>query len=213
MSNSEHITTDPEPSLLVTGRIVRASNSTEILSRTKKLENDEVLRRHGRRQSLIEISRLHSEARRNGYEKGLELAAERTAQALQFVRELYRTAEQDIIDLVLATLEKIASDLPAKVLTPKIVLKALSEVRHSAEQVTISVHTDMVDLVNEQLHGWMENSENTTALNIVDDASLGLLDCRLDYGGCTVDAGLPVQIDALRRALQDSVTQSDDRSD
>jgi flagellar biosynthesis/type III secretory pathway protein FliH len=161
---------------------------------------------------LHEITQLRSEAQRRGYEEGLTLAAERTMRTLHKAQRVYRDSEQNMVELVLTALDKIIGDLPADIVAPKIILNALRELREDSGDITIAVNPEMVDIVGEQLAAWKDEATSSLVLRIVGDDSLGLLDGRLDCGDSVIEAGLPIHLRAVRRALQDIVERPDARA-
>ena len=194
-----------------TGRVIPASRSTNLLARTEELARDENTLRRVRQRYLHDITHLRSEAQRRGYEEGLALAAERTMQTLHKAQRVYRDSEQNLVELVLTAVERIIGDLPADVVAPKIILNALRELREDTGHISIAVNPEMVDIVSEQLAAWKDESASSLVLKIIGDSSLGLLDGRLDCGDSVIEAGLPIHLRAVRRALRDVVEHTDDR--
>jgi len=194
-----------------TGRVLPASRSKDVLAGTEELTRDKDTLRRVRRRHLHEITHLRSEAQRCGYEEGLALAAEKTMRTLHKAQRVYRNSEQNMVELVLTALDKIIGDLPAGLIAPKIVLSALRELREDSGHITIAVNPEMVDIVGEQLAAWSDESASSLVLKVIGDNSLGLLDSRLDCGDSVIEAGLPIHLRAVRRALQDIVERADAR--
>lgn len=192
-----------------TGRVIPASRSTDLLARSEQLTRDENTLQRVRRRHLHDIAHLRTEAQRRGYEEGLALAVEKTVRTLNDAQRVYRDSEQNLVDLVLTALERIIGDLQAEVVTPKIVLGALRELREDSGHIAIAVHPEMVDIVGEQLAAWRDESASSLELKIIGDDSLGLLDGRLDCGDSVIEAGLQVHLRGVRRALQEIVERAD----
>ncbi len=191
------------------GRIIPVSCSKDVLSHAVERSGEESRLRQAREQYLQQITKLHSEARRSGYEEGLALAAQRTVRTLHMEQNVYRDAEQNMVKLVLTALEKIMGELPAEVVTPTIVLKAIRELREKAGHITVIVHPEMVGVVSGQLETWNRESATALTLHVVGDEAFGLLDSRLDCGDNVIDTGLSIQLAAVRRVLNEIVAQSD----
>lgn len=162
--------------------------------------------RQARERYLHQIARLRSEAQRSGYEEGLALAARTTVWTQHKAQLVYRDAERNMVELMLTALEKIIGTLPAEEVTPKIALKVLGELRRKSGRITVHVHPEMVGVVTGHLDEWNDESATGLTVHAAGDAALGLLDCRLDCGENVIDAGLSVQLGAVRTALNEIVS-------
>jgi flagellar biosynthesis/type III secretory pathway protein FliH len=200
-SSTELPDTAPE-TLSKFGRIIPASKAKEVLARIERLTRDESRLRLTRQQYLQQITHLRREAQRDGYEQGLALASERTIHTLHKANSLYQDAETQMIDLVCLALEKIVGEISTEIVTPNIVQRALRDLQADVDNITIVVHSELAEVVRAQLETCNEEWTNALTYNIVVDDSMDLLDCRLDCGDSVVEAGLAVQLRAIRSALK-----------
>lgn len=191
------------------GRVIPAEQSNTSLSDTESARLAESSIRQARQQYLKQITVLRSQAQRDGYEDGLALAAQKMLQTLHATQSVYHDAEQDLVGLVQAALEKIAGDLPPKFLTPKLVLNTLRNLREPSGRISVAVHPEMTELVSEQLEAWNDEPATCLSLTVTGDETIGLLDCRLDCGDSVIEAGLAIQLRAVHRALQAIVERTD----
>lgn len=190
-------------SISASERVIPAARAKTLLRRTAMRDRADGKLRQVREQNLHEVTKLRGEAQRNGYEEGLALATQHMLWTRHEAQNVYRDAEKQMTELVMTTLERILGTLPQEVLTPKIVLKVVSELRQNCGDVTILVHPEMVTIVTEQLDVWNDGSATDLRFHIIGDEALGLLDCRMDCGENVIDAGLTIQLDAVRTVLNE----------
>jgi len=158
---------------------------------------------------LLEEARAANEiARREGFEQGQREAAAQCAQRLTEIEleaARYLGALDDkLVSLVMQVIRRIAPRIGARQWVPELVEEALKEVR--AERfLVIRVHPDCHQGVTERLQQIKQSYPMFEIVDVLADGQLDPFACRLESEAGMVCADLEVQLQAIERALLQSL--------
>lgn len=163
-------------------------------------------------QATTEAERILAEARNafeservRGYEEGREAArlemAERMIDAVGTVVDYLGSIEQDMIDIVSRSLERILGEIGDKELVVRVVKNALAAVRNE-KHLTLRVAPDQVATVKARMNEILSLYPIVVDVQIVGDGRLGANGCILESEIGVIDASLDGQIEALKRSFR-----------
>ena len=150
-----------------------------------------------------ECDQLRARAREEGRAQGFELGRQEAARALgQSLARLDRTLaveraaiEARVVRLALAVVERVASDLGPPAVVAALATRALAEL-DSAKPVRLRVHPAVARAMGPEL------VTSAGHVQVIGSEHLGPFDCELDTGNGRIEAGLPLQLEALGVALE-----------
>lgn len=116
----------------------------------------------------------------------------------------FEKVEAKVVDLVMAALRKILMDFDDRERVTLVVKNALSAVRNQ-KQVTLRLPPDKADLLRERINEILAAYPAVGFLDITPDARLTGDACILESDIGSVEAGIEVQLAAIRRAFEKSL--------
>ncbi|MBU6272118.1 MAG: hypothetical protein KGQ67_12500 [Betaproteobacteria bacterium] len=171
-----------------------------------------MLRRVARLREALdaECETLRARAADEGRAQGLaEVRAEFAAAVAAAAASADRALAQEqaamqarVVHLAMAVVDRIAGQLGPVAVVGGIAARALEELEPAAS-VRVRVAAELVEAVRQGLVG------EHPRVQVVAGEGLGAFDCEIDTGGGLIEAGLPVQLAAVRAAL----AQASDRGD
>lgn len=147
-----------------------------------------------------EAERVLEEAQAAGRERGEAEAAERIGRAIADVDAYFAGLSGELAEIVFAVLRDVIDQFDRRDIVAMAALKALSAFRRS-RTLTVRVHPDHVEAVNETLQEAVRAGGIEIALEVSGDPGMARDGCVLTSDITTVDAGIDSQIEALRRGL------------
>lgn len=147
-----------------------------------------------------EAERVLAEAEAAGSARGEAEAAERIGRAIADVDAYFAGLSGELADLVFSVVRDVVDQFDRRDIVAMAALKALMAFRRS-RTLTIRVHPDHVEAVNETLHEAVRTGGIEIALEVSGDPAMARDGCVLTSDIATVDAGIDSQIEALRRGL------------
>lgn len=150
----------------------------------------------------------YEEERARGYQDGRDEA--RMEAAEQMIENVSRTigyfekVEGKVADLVMAALRKILMEFDDRERVTLVVKNALSAVRNQ-KQVTLRLPPDRADLLRDRINELLAAYPAIGFLDITADARLTGDACILESEIGSVEAGIEVQLAAIRRAFDKSL--------
>jgi type III secretion protein L len=160
----------------------------------------ERLRKEGQ-QALEEAKRRgFEEGRREGVANCAERLAQVEAQAARYIGSL----DEKIVRLAVDIVRKIAPRIGAQPIVTELAEHALKEVR--AERFLVAkVHPDHHASVARQLEEFKQAYPMIDFVDVLADPELSLFDCVLESEAGVVRADLEVQLDAIERAMRQTI--------
>jgi flagellar biosynthesis/type III secretory pathway protein FliH len=158
------------------------------------------------RQASDDAQALREQATQQGLAQGLQQAALQTLRHEQARAAQWQQREQELVNLVLLLLDRVAPALQPGELVSALARQAVSEARH-AERLMIEVHPSQLAAVQAQLQSVHEACPWLHSLQARADDQLPVDDCVLRAPTGHVRAGWAVQRAALEALLRDSVGQ------
>jgi flagellar biosynthesis/type III secretory pathway protein FliH len=137
----------------------------------------------GRAQGLAEVRTEFAQA----------VAAATASADLSLARE-QAAMQARVVHLAMAVVERIAGQLGPVAMVGAIAARALEELEPTAT-IRVRVAADLVDAVRQGL------VSDHPRVQVLPGDGLGAFDCEIDTGGGLIEAGLPVQLAAVRAAL------------
>ena len=142
--------------------------------------------------------------RLRGYAQGLaearQEAAGRMLENIGLTIEYYGQVEQEMVDLVMEGVRKIAADFNGREKVLATVRNALAVVRNQ-KQVSLHCSLDAVPVLREQLNAILAEFPGVGFIDIVPDSRLNDDACILETEIGRVEASMDGQIKAMRKAL------------
>lgn len=165
------------------------------------------------------LPQLLEEAQARGRQEGLAIGQERfesttnaLAQALEEVcrlrDSLAQSGTQDMLRLVMAVAEQIVRRVIE--VDPKLVIYMVEQALHAsvrADSYRISVNPEDLEVVNAQKPLFMASISGLKNLSIDSDPAISRGGCRVDSELGDVDATVESQLDAIRQALAEAITE------
>ncbi|MEI8302342.1 MAG: hypothetical protein WCG13_03555 [Burkholderiales bacterium] len=148
----------------------------------------------GRAQGLAEVRAEFAQA----------IAAATASADLAFARE-QAAMQARVVHLAMAVVDRIAGQLGPVAVVGAIAARALEELEVSAS-VRVRVAAELVEPLRQAL------AADHPRIQVVPGDGMGAFDCEIDTGGGLIEAGLPVQLAAVRAALAEASEQVDDGS-
>ena len=163
--------------------------------------NAEIGDRVSRGQLLATVfSNELAEAQAAGSARGEAEAAERIGRAIADVDAYFAGLSSELADLVFTVVRDVVDQFDRRDIVAMAALKALTAFRRS-RTLTVRVHPDHVETVNETLQEAVRTGGVEIALEVSGDPTMARGGCVLTSDIATVDAGIDSQIEALRRGL------------
>jgi type III secretion protein L len=149
-----------------------------------------------------ECELLRARAREEGLAQGLAQGRQEAARALgQSLARLDRTLAADraaaqarVVQLAIAVVERVASELGPVAVVAALARRALAEL-DPAQPVRLRVNPVVARALAPEL------ATGTGHVQVIAGEHLGPFDCELDTGSGRIEAGLPLQLEALGVAL------------
>lgn len=147
----------------------------------------------------------YEEERRRGYEDGhnearLE-AAEQMIEIVSHSIAYFSRVEAKVVDLVMTALRKILMDFDDRERVTLVVKNALAAMRNQ-KQVTLRLAPDKAEMLRERINELLAAYPAIGFLDITPDARLSGDACILESDIGSVEAGIEVQLAAIRRAFE-----------
>lgn len=143
-----------------------------------------------------------------GYEEGLlegkMQMAEKMVDGVTKAVEYFTAIEEQVVNLVIKSLEKILGDFDDRDLVVRIVRNILSLARNQ-RVVTVRVRPEDASAVKQRVHELLQGHPMISHLQIEPDPRLGRGGCILETDMGVVDASVDVQMEAIRKSLTRSV--------
>lgn len=155
-----------------------------------------------RAKTLRELDDTVRRAEQAGYAAGLAQALEETALVRQRQTEIRQKLEASLAEVLMLALEKLLDDIPAEELVLERLRAAIRELDDCSEPVIIEVHADMTEAIQRWLDERRRSGDFNLDVSVREAEHAGLLDCRLDLGAGTIDAGLATQLSALEQCFR-----------
>ena len=150
----------------------------------------------------------YDEERARGYRDGRDEArmeaAEHMIENVSRAIGYFEKVEAKVVDLVMAALRKILMDFDDRERVTLVVKNALSAVRNQ-KQVTLRLPPDKADLLRERINEILAAYPAVGFLDVTPDARLTGDACILESDIGSVEAGIEVQLAAIRRAFEKSL--------
>jgi len=158
---------------------------------------------------VAEAQQEFERQRQKGYEQGIHEGQQQIAlriletvdQSVEYLSQL----EQQVVDLVFKSLQKVVGDMGERDLVVKVVRHALAVVR-TQPQVTVRVAQNEVEMVQSRLSEILSDYPGISFLEVVGDSRLALGGCLLETEMGVVDASIDVQLETIRKALLKSLS-------
>lgn len=147
-----------------------------------------------------EAERVLAEAQAAGSARGEAEAAERIGRAIADVDAYFAGLSSELADIVFTVVRDVVDQFDRRDIVAMAALKALTAFRRS-RTLTVRVHPDHVETVNETLQEAVRTGGVEIALEVSGDPTMARGGCVLTSDIATVDAGIDSQIEALRRGL------------
>jgi flagellar biosynthesis/type III secretory pathway protein FliH len=151
--------------------------------------------------------RACEEGRQQGLAQGRQQAAQAIGAALAGVdRRLERDradAQARVVQLALAVVERIAGELGPATVVSAIAGRVLAEI-DPPRSVRVKVNATLAEAVRRQL------GAGAGRIQVIGTEGLGPFDCELDTEQGRIEAGLPLQLEAIGLALAAAVRVSSD---
>ncbi|CAN7144250.1 type III secretion system stator protein SctL [Bosea sp. LjRoot90] len=147
-----------------------------------------------------EGNQVLAQAMAAGRERGEAEAAERIGRAIADVDAYFAGLSGELADIAFAVVRDVIDQFDRRDIVAMVALKALSAFRRS-RTLTVRVHPDHVEAVNETLQEAVRAGGIEIALEVSSDPGMARDGCVLTSDVTTVDAGIDSQIEALRRGL------------
>jgi type III secretion protein L len=155
---------------------------------------------------IVEEAKAAFEAeRQRGFEEGSESARlEMSAQMIEIVGNVVdyiANVEQDMIDIVAQSLEKILGEMAPGDVVVKVVRTALTALRNE-KTLTLRVAPDNVTTVRERLNEILAPYPLVVDVHVVADSRLSTTGCILESDIGVVDASIEGQIAVFRQSFE-----------
>lgn len=164
--------------------------------------------------SAKDIEAAYARGRREGLdsaEGNLETAAQALAAAAEEISRLRgslaKSSSQDMLRLVMAVSEQIIRREVAA--DPKVILTIIETALQSSvrtDQYRIRINPADLESVTEQKPLFLASISGLKNLSIETDATISLGGCRIDSDLGDVDATIETQLEAIRQALSEAIT-------
>ncbi len=192
--------------LAVEGNIIKGDAFKQLADARALVEECERLAEHLRQQEkqILEAARERGfeEGRKEGVANCSERLAQVEAQAAQYVRSL----DEKVVRLAVDIVRKIAPRLGAQAIVAELADQALKEVR--VERFLIArVHPDRHASVVRQLEAFKQAYPTIDFVDVLTDPQLDPFACVLESEAGVVRADLNVQLDAIERAMRQTVAE------
>ncbi len=115
----------------------------------------------------------------------------------------FHTLEEKVKNLVIQAIRKIINEIPEEELVVKVIQNILTAIRDQ-EQVKLWVCPKQVEIVRKHINEIIDNHQVIQFIDVLSDKRLKEKDCILESDMGMTDAGLDVQIDAIRTAIERS---------
>lgn len=152
-----------------------------------------------------EAKAAYAAERERGYADGrAEAAMEAAEQQLETLSRTiawFEQVELEMVEVVIAALQKILGEMDPGELVRRVVHQALRTMRNQ-RQVTLRVAPEVVDAVQLHLREIMADYPGISFVEVTADSRLRAGGCILESELGVVEATVEVQLDALRRALR-----------
>lgn len=150
-----------------------------------------------------ECEQVRARAREEGRAQGLAQGRQEAAKALgQSLARLDRTlaveraaTEARVVQLAIAVVERVAAGLGPAAVVSALASRALAEL-DPARPVRLRVHPAVARTLGSEL------ATGSGHVQVIAGEHLGPFDCELDTGNGRIEAGLPLQLEALGVALE-----------
>lgn len=150
----------------------------------------------------------YEDERKRGFKEGQDEARmEAAEQMIEIVSrsiDYFGGVETKMVDLVMAALRKILADYDDRDRVVQVVKNALSTVRNQ-KQVTLRLAPAQAELLRERLNELLAAYPAVGFLDITPDARLSADSCIIESDIGSVEAGIDVQLEAIRRAFEKSL--------
>lgn len=154
-----------------------------------------------RAQTLRELRATVERAEREGYASGMARALQDMAGVRQDQFKNLQKIENGLTEILLAALKKLLGEMPPEDLVVSRLRAAIKELGGTQAPLTLEVHADMLDVVSQRIDEWRRGGELCMPVVVREADHCELLDCRLDLGEGTIDAGLLTQLEALEQCF------------
>lgn len=148
------------------------------------------------------------EERRRGFDEGTEEArmeaVEKMMETVGRSIDYFANVETKMVDLVMAALRKILADYDDRERVTQVVKHALSTVRNQ-KQVTLRLAPAQADMVRERINDLLAAYPAVGFLDITPDTRLTADSVIIESDIGSVEAGVEVQLEAIRRAFEKSL--------
>lgn len=161
-----------------------------------------------RAEDLIKDARTaYDEERKRGYKEGQnEARMEAAEQMIEIVSrsiDYFGSVETRMVDLVMTALRKILAEYDDRDRVVQVVKHALSTVRNQ-KQVTLRLPPDQAELLRDRVNELLAAYPAIGFLDITPDSRLSADNCIIESDIGSVEAGIEVQLEAIRRAFEKS---------
>ncbi|WP_142848236.1 HrpE/YscL family type III secretion apparatus protein [Telmatospirillum sp. J64-1] len=140
----------------------------------------------------------------DGQEEAKLEAAEHMIDTVSRAIDYFGKIETRVVELVLTALRKILSEFDERERVVQVVKNALSVVRNQ-KQVTLRLNPAQADMARERINDLLSAYPAIGFLEITPDARLRPDACIIESEIGSVEAGIEVQLDAIRRAFEKSL--------
>lgn len=137
-----------------------------------------------------------------GYELGHAQALRELGSFLRRLDERSRDLDRELIGLVMDAVTRIVGELPADLVTERLIESALMEARVERGKVTLRLHPERA----EAAEAWLRRAAHDRSLLHVSleiDAALERDDCTVETASGVIEAGLQTQLAALSTVLHE----------
>ena len=141
------------------------------------------------------------------YEESVSQMALRIAEARTVSQDIYDGASEQIIDVAIAILRRIAPSLPVETLVVDLLMNALKELK--AERfLMVSVNPKALPAVQERIEVWRASLSFPLIVQYQSKDELPLFACIVESEQGVVHAGLDEQLQLIERVLKKSEPHS-----
>lgn len=174
------------------------------------LEMEDVLESARRRaEEIAEAAKAaYEEESRRGYADGQQEAkmeaAERMIETVSRSIDYFGGIEARVVDLVMTALRRILSEFDERDRVTMVVKNALSAVRNQ-KQVVLRLHPRQAEALRERINDLLAAYPAIAFLDVTPDARLAPDTCIIESEIGSVEAGVEVQLEAIRRAFEKSL--------
>ncbi len=123
--------------------------------------------------------------------------------ALDYAMQDFNTLQGKVKNLVIQAIRKIINEVPDEDLVVKVIQNVLAAIRDQ-ERVKLWVCPKQVETVKGHIKKIIEDHQVIQVIDVLSDKRLKEKDCILESDMGIIDAGLEVQIDAIRTSIERS---------